>query len=84
MLEKLQDAYSDLITTVDPAERDKKLLEAYRIHIDEGPITIGTVGEHPSPVIVANNFHNVPETGLVASWDLGFPGTADPEQFFFR
>jgi peptide/nickel transport system substrate-binding protein len=84
MLEKLQDAYSDLITTVDPAEREKKLLEAYRIHIDEGPITIGTVGEHPSPVIVANNFHNVPETGLVASWDLGFPGTADPEQFFFR
>jgi peptide/nickel transport system substrate-binding protein len=84
MLEKLQDAYSDLITTVEPAERDQKLLAAYRIHIDEGPITIGTVGEHPSPVIVANNFHNVPETGLVASWDLGFPGTADPEQFFFR
>ena len=46
--------------------------------------TIGTVGEHPSPVIVKDNFHNVPETGLVASWDLGFPGTADPEQFFFR
>ncbi|HQY94952.1 ABC transporter substrate-binding protein [Caldilinea sp.] len=84
MLEKLQDAYTDLISTVDPAERDQKLLDAYRIHIDEGPITIGTVGEHPSPVIVKNNVHNVPETGIVASWDLGFPGTADPEQFFFR
>jgi hypothetical protein len=33
---------------------------------------------------VKNNFRNVPEFGLVAGWDLGFPGTADPEQFFFQ
>ena len=65
-------------------ERDAKLLEAYQIHIDEGPLSIGTVGEHVSPVIVKNNFHNVPPTGVVASWDIGFPGTADPEQFFIR
>jgi peptide/nickel transport system substrate-binding protein len=84
MLEKLQNAYTDLISTADPAERERKLLDAYRIHIEEGPISIGTVGDHPSPVIVKNNVHNVPETGIVASWDLGFPGTADPEQFFFR
>lgn len=82
MLEQLQDAYTELISITDPAERDARLLEAYQIHIDEGPITIGTIGEHPSPVIVKNNFHNVQATGLVASWDLGYPGTADPEQFY--
>lgn len=84
MLEKLQDVYTELISIVDPVEREAKLLEAYQIHIDEGPISIGTVGEHVSPVIVKNNVHNVQDTGLVAGWDLGFPGTADPEQFFFR
>ena len=83
-LEKLQNAYTDLISIADPVERDAKLLEAYQIHIDEGPLSIGTVGEHVSPVIVKNNFHNVPPTGVVASWDIGFPGTADPEQFFIR
>lgn len=82
MLEKLQNIYTDLISIVDPAERDQRLLDAWRIHIDEGPISIGTIGEHPSPVLVKNNFHNVQETGLVGSWDLGFPGTADPEQFY--
>ncbi len=82
MLEKLQQDYTELITIVDPAERYAKLLEAYQLHIDEGPISIGTVGEHPSPTIVKNNFHNVPSNGLTASWDLGFPGSADPEQFF--
>lgn len=82
MLERLQEAYSRIIVEPDPAERDRLLLEAYRIHIEEGPITIGTIGEHPSPVIIANNFHNVPENGLVASHDLAYPGTVDPEQFF--
>ena len=51
---------------------------------DDGALSIGTVGEHVSPVIVKNNFHNVPPTGVVAAWDIGFPGTADPEQFFIR
>ena len=83
MLEQLQDAYTELISIVDPDERQAKLLDAYQIHIDEGPITIGTIGEHPSPVIVKNNFRNVQDFGLVAGWDLAFPGTADPEQFFF-
>lgn len=82
MLEKLQNIYTDLISIVDPAERDQRLLDAWRVHIDEGPITIGTIGEHPSPVLVKNNFHNVQDFGLVGGWDLGFPGTADPEQFY--
>ncbi|MEM7737490.1 MAG: ABC transporter substrate-binding protein [Deinococcota bacterium] len=82
-LEQLQAAYSEVITLADPEARNARLLEAYQIHIDEGPLTIGTIGEHVSPVVVKNNFRNVQDTGLVASWDLGFPGTADPEQFFF-
>ncbi|MBI5668374.1 MAG: ABC transporter substrate-binding protein [Chloroflexi bacterium] len=83
MLERLQEAYSRAVSATTAEERNAALLAAYRIHIDEGPITIGTIGQHPSPVVVRNNFRNVPETGLVASWDLGYPGTADPEQFFF-
>ena len=82
-LEKLQNAYTELITIVDPVERDAKLLDAYQIHIDDGPVSIGIVGEHISPLVVKNNFHNVPEEGgVVASWDLGFPGSTDPEQYY--
>lgn len=84
MLEKLQQKYSEIVQIADAEERNAKLLEAYRIHIDEGPITIGTIGEHPSPVVVKNNFRNVQAFGVVASHDLGFPGNADPEQFFFK
>lgn len=83
-LERLQQAYTTAISAVDEAERNAALLDAYRIHIEEGPLSIGTVGEHVSPVVVKNNFHNVQDFGLVAAWDLGFPGSADPEQFFIR
>lgn len=83
MLERLQQRYTDVISTVDPAEREAKLLEAYKVHIEDGPLYIGAIGDHPSALIVNNNLRNIPEVGLVASWDLGFPGTADPEQFYF-
>ncbi len=83
MIEALQKAYSSAVATVDPAARDKALLAAYQIHLEQGPISIGTIGEHPSPVVVSNKLHNVQDTGLLGGWDLGYPGTADPEQFYF-
>lgn len=82
MLVQLQEVYSRAAAATNAEDRNAALLEAYRIHVEQGPITIGTIGQHPSPVIVSNDFHNVPEVGLVASWDLGYPGTADPEQFY--
>jgi len=83
-LEKLQKLYPDMISTIDPIERTKKLLSAYRIHIDEGPLMIGVIGDHASPVLLKNNFRNVPDFGVVGPWDLAYPGTANPEQFFFK
>jgi peptide/nickel transport system substrate-binding protein len=84
MLEKLQDAYTELIQTVDDEERTAKLLDAYRIHIDDGPIIIGVIGEHKSPCVVKNNFRNFPDFGVPGPWDLGYPGSSCPEQFFFK
>ena len=82
-LEKLQQAYSKAVQALDPDSRNAALLEAYQIHLDEGPLTIGTVGEDPTPVVVSNRLRNVPTVGLIGSWDMGFPATADPEQFYF-
>jgi len=77
-LEQLQKDYTELITIQDPAERYAKLLEAYQLHITEGPFSIGTVGDHPSPTVVKNNFHNVPPIGITASWDLVSPAAPTP------
>lgn len=43
---------------------------------------IGTVGLVPTPVVVKNNFMNVPEQHT-ADWIIMTPGTLDPAHFYF-
>ncbi len=82
-LERLQQVYADAITIVDEEERNNRILDGYQIHIDEGPLTIGTVGDTTLPVIVKKTLRNVQAVGgPVGSGVYGFPGTADPEQWF--
>jgi len=82
-LEKLQQIYAEAITIMDPDKRNDRLLDAYQVHIDEGPLTIGTVGDTTLPVIVKKTLRNVQAVGgPVGSGVYGFPGTADPEQWF--
>jgi hypothetical protein len=83
-LEKLQQSYDKIISIVDETQRTAELLKAYQIHIDEGPLHIGTVGDLPSAIVCKNNFRNVQTFGFYGPWDLGYPGTASPEQFFWK
>lgn len=84
MLEQLQELYAEAVRTVDPEKRNQVLLRAYRLHIDEGPIMIGVNADQPQAVVVKNNFRNVPEFGIPGPWDLGYPGTTNPEQYFIK
>ena len=43
---------------------------------------IGTVGMVPTPVVVKNNFMNVPDMHT-ADWIIMTPGTLDPAHFYF-
>ena len=66
----------------DEAKRNalfKQLLDIHKEH----PWMIGTVGEAPSPLIVKNNFFNVPE-GFIDDDTLRGIGYANPFQFFIK
>ena len=66
--------------STDPAEREKfakLLLQAQAENI----WTIGTVGQAPVPIVVANNFHNVPRHGMLND-DVDWGSVYYPEQFF--
>ena len=68
----------------DLAKRHEQVREAVRIHIKDGPFTLGTVGRRPELVLVSNRFHNVPETGITGAWAVVQPATSFPEQYFIR
>jgi peptide/nickel transport system substrate-binding protein len=81
----------DLIALYDKIKNEKDLQkrheyvrEAVKIHIKEGPFHLGTVGQRPELVIVADHFHNVPNTGILGPWAPAQPATSYPEQYYIE
>ncbi len=57
--------------------------EAVRLHMKEGPFSLGIVGRAPALVLVKNHFHNVPEhAGVMGPWAVTQPAALYPEQFY--
>jgi peptide/nickel transport system substrate-binding protein len=83
-IERLQQIYTEAIVILDAEERNNRILDGYQIHIDEGPFMIGTVGNTMGPVVVKRGLKNVPDYGLIESHVYGYPGTADPEQWYWE
>jgi peptide/nickel transport system substrate-binding protein len=79
---RLQALYNQGIGEPDEDKRHEIVWEAIQINIDEGPFNLGATGDQPMPVVVANNFHNVPEYGVLGPWAPGSPGNTNPEQYW--
>jgi peptide/nickel transport system substrate-binding protein len=81
---RLQEIYDRGLAEPDINKRHELVWEAIRVHIEEGPFTLGAAGDQPMPVVIANNFCNVPETGVLGPWAPGSPGNKHPEQFWIN
>jgi peptide/nickel transport system substrate-binding protein len=80
--ERLQAIYDQGVNEPDEQRRHQLVWDAIRIHIEEGPFTLGAAGDQPMPVVIANNFRNVPENGILGPWAPGSPGNMHPAQFW--
>ncbi|HON73086.1 MAG TPA: ABC transporter substrate-binding protein, partial [bacterium] len=81
-IKKIYDLWDKVTVTADENQRDRYFKEIINLH-KRNIWMIGTVGELPQPVVVKNNFRNVPD-GLVWDDTLRAPKNARPEQFFFK
>lgn len=81
---RLQEIYDRGLAEPDVEKRHALVWEAIRVHIEEGPFTLGAAGDQPMPVVIANNFCNVPDTGVLGPWAPGSPGNKHPEQFWIN
>jgi peptide/nickel transport system substrate-binding protein len=77
-----QELYNQFRNTVDPEEQLEIGRQLVKLATEEA-WTISTVGVMPSPVVVKNNFRNVPET-TTTDWIFMSPGNLDTAQFFFK
>jgi len=81
---KLQALYDEGMAEPTVAGRHEIVWEAIRIHIEEGPFTLGAAGDQPMPVVVKDNVHNVPEYGILGPWAPGSPGNTNPPQYWIE
>ncbi|GAH69233.1 unnamed protein product, partial [marine sediment metagenome] len=77
---RLQEIWDELKSTIDEKKKDQLADEVNQLHM-KNIWVIGTVGGYFIPVIVKNNFRNVPERVFA---DPAIPDCLDPEQFFIR
>ena len=80
---RLHAIYLQMLAEPDLEKRHELIRQGIRIHIDEGPFILGAAGDQPMPVVIKNNFHNVPASGVLGPWAPGSPGNLHPEQFYF-
>lgn len=66
----------------DAAKREQYIYDAIKIHETEGPFYLAFTGDRQVPVVIQNNFHNVPKTGIVGPWAPSSPGNKFSEQFW--
>jgi len=81
---KLQEIYRKGLREPDVEKRHELVWEAIQVLIDDGPFTMGASGDQPQPVVVKDNFHNVPEFGVLGPWAPGSPGNTHPEQYWIE
>ena len=84
-MKELLDLYARVQAEPDLEKAHALVLEAIRIHVEEGPFVLGTVADLPELVLLKENFRNVPEEPRVlGAWAIAAPATSFPETFFFE
>jgi len=81
-LRTVLELYDQIKVTVDPEEQKKLFRQILEMN-KENLWVIGICTPPPQPVIVKNDFRNVPEHGA-SDWQLKTPGSTAPEQYFFK
>lgn len=80
-IRQLRELWQQASSEPDAERRQAIMARLIDVH-KAAPLAIGTVGEPPAPVIVANRMRNVPN-GIFSDTTLRDVRAADPEQFFF-
>jgi peptide/nickel transport system substrate-binding protein len=81
---RLQALYDEGMAEPTVEGRHEIVWQAIRIHIEDGPFTLGAAGDQPMPVVVKDNVHNVPEFGILGPWAPGSPGNTNPPQYWIE
>ena len=83
-MERMIEMYNNMLAATAEEERNEWVLEAVKVHVEEGPFFLGTVNDIPNLVVARPNLRNIPDFAFTGSWAQGAPGTTNPPQYFYE
>ena len=83
-MDRMIEMYKNMLAATTEEERNKWVLEAVEVHVNEGPFFIGAVNDIPNLVVARPNLRNIPDFAFTGSWAQGAPGCTNPPQYFYK
>jgi peptide/nickel transport system substrate-binding protein len=84
IMKQLLDIYDQIKGEGNLAKSQQLVLKAIRLQTTDGYFSLGTAGQDPAPVMIKDNFLNVPPSGrILGPWAVVGPATSFPETFYF-
>jgi peptide/nickel transport system substrate-binding protein len=83
-MDRMIEMYNNMLAATTEEERNKWVLEAVKVHVEEGPFFLGTVNDIPNLVVARPNLRNIADFAFTGSWAQGAPGSTNPPQYFFK
>jgi peptide/nickel transport system substrate-binding protein len=81
---QMMDIYKKMLAATTEQERNQQVLEAVKIHVEQGPFFLGAVNDIPNLVVARPNLRNIADFAFTGSWAQGAPGSTNPTQYFFE
>jgi peptide/nickel transport system substrate-binding protein len=83
-MDRMIQMYNNMLGENTDDGQNKYVLEAVKVHVEEGPFFLGAVNDIPNLVVARPNLRNIPDFAFTGSWAQGAPGCTNPPTYFFK
>lgn len=83
-MDRMIGMYNKMLAESTDEGQNKYVLEAVKVHVEEGPFFIAAVNDIPNLVVARPNLKNIPNFAFTGSWAQGAPGCTNPPTYFYK
>jgi len=83
-MDRMTAMYNKMLAETTDQGQNRQVLDAVKVHVDEGPFFLGVVNDIPNLVVARPNLKNVPSFAFTGSWAQGAPGSSNPPTYFYK
>ena len=83
-MDRMTAMYNKMLAETTDQGQNRQVLDAVKVHVDEGPFFLGVVNDIPNLVVARPNLKNIPNFAFTGSWAQGAPGCLQPADLLLQ